>query len=552
MDARDPLSLVTRWTLGLMISHTAFAEPVVPCAPRQAAQSMTKSSLGFVTNWTLGQMTSHTRSRFSNISRVRRSASWGVLWLAAFCGGVFACAASAAPANTGSSGPVLAQAKRAIAGNSGDDVSDALRRLAIALPRLSGAQAAQARALLARPTDSRNAGWQKYTVAEHKPFCTIHFCIHWVDSTSDAPNLTDLNVNGIPDFVDGTAIFAEIAYAVENGTLKWAHAKPDGKRGGSKKVDIYLAQLAGKGYDGFQGYDPGQRGRSRHGYVVMDNDFLGYGITPIIEQGIVVAHEYLHLLQARYDSFQDSWAIESGAVWMQDQVFDGANTYVGYLPAWVKQTAVPITKDRQSKIYGSVVFNMWLSARFGRDVMKDIWSGARRSRPGGYAPNAYGAGIRRQGGKSFQRAFGNFAADTAEWRINGKFPEGRQYPDVKRAGGLKAGKRMSLRLDHTAYKLIEVRRKQGRAKNLQMKVKVGGGADAAIALVGRGKAGGTKTSIRYIKNGGFAKVSLPLPGQFSRITAVLVNTDIGQRGYRSKARDWRYTHNHIPFKISLR
>ena len=57
----------------------------------------------------------------------------------------------------------------------------------------------------ARPSDHHpNSNRSAYTVpqAPGSPACTQHFCVHWVAVGLDAPNLTDLNGNGIPDFVE--------------------------------------------------------------------------------------------------------------------------------------------------------------------------------------------------------------------------------------------------------------------------------------------------------------------------------------------------------------
>jgi hypothetical protein len=48
------------------------------------------------------------------------------------------------------------------------------------------------------------------------------------------------------------------------------------------------------------------------------------------------------------------------------------------------------------------------------------------------------------------------------------------------------------------------------------------------------------------------RVSLKRPGRFQRLTAVLVNADIGQNGFSPQAFDWRYTGDDQPFGIVAR
>src|SRR3954465_15433271 len=54
-----------------------------------------------------------------------------------------------------------------------------------------------------RPTDNPDPNRNAYSVPEAKksPACSPHFCVHWVDQGLDAPNLSDRNGNGVPDFV---------------------------------------------------------------------------------------------------------------------------------------------------------------------------------------------------------------------------------------------------------------------------------------------------------------------------------------------------------------
>src|SRR4051794_10120947 len=85
----------------------------------------------------------------------------------------------------------------------GTDLTPLLRKLAASYPHLPTAEKRRAARLLARPTkgDPSEAD-NHYTVAEHAPICSAHFCVHYVTTTHDAPPLTDSNGNGVPDYVD--------------------------------------------------------------------------------------------------------------------------------------------------------------------------------------------------------------------------------------------------------------------------------------------------------------------------------------------------------------
>src|SRR5215208_3628080 len=137
--------------------------------------------------------------------------------------GAFAPAAHAAADGKAPRG-LLSRTEAALHGRGdGRDVSALLKQVALALPHLEGADRARAYRLLARPTPGEGRGSEdEYRVPEHSPpHCTTHFCIHWVDSTSDAPDLTDANGNGVPDYVDTMAGVFEEVYAFENDRLCW-------------------------------------------------------------------------------------------------------------------------------------------------------------------------------------------------------------------------------------------------------------------------------------------------------------------------------------------
>src|SRR5262249_39474488 len=98
------------------------------------------------------------------------------------------------------------------------DPTLALRNLHMALPRLHGAKRQHALRLLARPTDNRDPYKNSYRAPEATPYCTAHFCVHYVTTTSDAPDLTDVSgVIGVPDYVEKIDTAAETSYSVENG-----------------------------------------------------------------------------------------------------------------------------------------------------------------------------------------------------------------------------------------------------------------------------------------------------------------------------------------------
>jgi hypothetical protein len=434
------------------------------------------------------------------------------------------------------------------------ELTTTLLALSRSLPSLGPAQRRRTRALLARPTDSPDPGGNTYAVPEQPRYCVVHFCVHYVATTVDAPDLTDSNGNGVPDYVEQVAAVAEQSYSTENTTLGWQSAKPDGALGGDSRTDVYLVQLGGQLF-GYSAPDPGQgSNRSQHAYLVVDDDYTPAefpGTNPLDDLEVTFAHEYNHVLQFGYDVDQDLWFYEATAVWMEDHVYPAINDYLRYVKRWVLRSKTPLTAS-DIKIYGSAVWNHWLAGRFGDAVVRTAWERAAAVRPFGFSINAYSAAIRAAGGKDFSHQFARFAAATAEWRTPGDFPypDALLYEDVKRRGKLHPGRFILRRLSHTGYLLLRVRPRHVRA--LRLLAGAHRRTKSAFALIcreGPVETGRVRIKMRFAKHGGVRGVTLRHPGRCKRITAALINADPRQRGFAFG--DWLYRHDHERFAATL-
>ena len=456
------------------------------------------------------------------------------------------------------------------------DATLALHDLAAAVPVLEGDSRRRARALLARPTDGADDPIRDgYPAAA--PIASAesaNFCVFWVNAPGfpDAPNLTDANGaadgDGTPDYVESLLAIAEYSRGIEvaPGPLGWAPPKRDKEGCGtdpSVHADIYLKQLGDQGLFGYQTVDPGQgRARSQYGYMVLDNDYARseYGYAdPAVPASVTFAHEYNHLLQVNYDTFQDTWMLESTATWSEEKVYPEINDYLGYVGAFARYPSEPVTQlfppeqQRALRIYGAAVWNHWLDSGkggYGSNAIRRAWELSDATSPPDFALAAYDKTIDRSGGRGFSREWAPFVAATAEWRTGyGGFPDAAFYPDVRRKGSLAKGKKKTVKLDHTAYRLLNVKPAGNR---LKLKVEVEKGVRSALALIAReGDAlGGTVTrKLRYLDGGGSGSVTLSNAGGYERITAVLVNADARIDGF--VAGDWFYTRDNSRFEARL-
>jgi hypothetical protein len=412
--------------------------------------------------------------------------------------------------------------------------------------------------------------WGDVAEAAASPDCGEHFCVHWAAFGVDAPSLADHDHDGIPDFVERVLAVAENVHHVENEVLDWPEPFGDGSRGGGHdKTDIYLTELAGEQVFGYTATDPVASGPGggppahRSAYLVLDNDYSRFdypGTKPGRDLKVTLAHEYNHVLQygiAPLDVERDSWFAESSAVWMEDQVYNGINDYLRYVRRWVgggKRTGMwkrPLTQGSM-KEYGSAVWNEWLAHHYGRPIIRDAWEDAARAQPPGFAVAAYEDALRAAGGSTFGHEFTRFAADVSEWRTGIGFRESSLYPDLPRQGTLTLdGAPETRQLNHTTFSLIAIPPSDGRA--IEVHVKAPEGVAAGLALVGRvgsEEAGRTVKAIDYREEGGELVATLPDPGRFQRITAVLVNADTQIDGWDPIEEAWSYTGNDEPFEVT--
>jgi hypothetical protein len=459
----------------------------------------------------------------------------------------------------------LVQAEDVLAGQdvrSGREATDALRELSMRLKHLRGDERERAIKLLSRPTDSDAPDDERYLLPELPPLCNADFCVHSVGSGVDLPSI------GMAAL---TLAEADKVHDFENGTLGWREPPDDG----DGRIDIYLKELGEQKLFGFAATDPGQDQLSQHSYLVIDNDFdpAQYGGVPALESlRVTLAHEYAHVLQYGYDVTADGWHYESTAVWMEQRMYPEIKDWLRFVndrstgAGWRSLTELPLTafdhpddQPRNAKPYGNVVWNQFLSERYGNNgdgIQLDTWENSN----GLEAPStaAYNTAIRAAGGQSLATDFAAFSAAVAEWRTpQAPFPTPSELPDVERRGSLIAnGNGTTLAMDHLTFALYDV--PATTAAPIRLAASFPEGSSAAIALVARSGSvdgGSVTTNVLPLPDGGIGGVTIQQPAQFynsgGRITAVLVNSDSTHGSWNEASRDWRWLGDDKPVQARI-
>jgi hypothetical protein len=414
---------------------------------------------------------------------------------------------------------------------------------------LTGAERREADAFLARPTDgAADPGGHGYDAGTTpRQACDIDVCVHWVDTSADAPAATDADGNSIPDFVDTTldAVASVHGRYVDAGYRK---PKPDGSLGGDARTDIYLADIGPEALYGYCTSDEllAEDEWDAWAYCVLDDDYAADEFptgTPTQNMRVTAAHEYFHAVQFAYDAFEDGWFMEGTATWAEDEVFDGVDDNLQYLPDGpLGQPWIPLDWFGGSHHYGDWIWFRYLSERFASEVagmptiVRNVWRRADAA-PGGADAYSLQAVAEELGSRnaSFGRVFAEFA--DANRRARKTYDEGaaNRYPSpplswapVTLSPTRNATTWASVRLDHlTSASARFVPSRAMTANSWELKVLVDmasetRGSQAVVTVYKRG--GGTSTSLlRLDSRGDGAKRVLFDRDRVSSVELTVVN-----------------------------
>ena len=204
------------------------------------------------------------------------------------------------------------------------------------------------------------------------------FRVHY---SADGPNQTildDADENGVPDFVEDVALTAEEVLAVytnEGFRRPLSEADIGLELGGSPAFDFYLVDFGGSS-DGMFGIDDciGQRCA---GYMVIENDFSGYGYSSISSAiSTLVSHEFFHAVQAAYRADQESWLSEGMAVWAEHLFEPETRDYLSFCSAYLEHTERSLNRPPAGAInsfsYSTALWFGFLQEKQGSETMISI------------------------------------------------------------------------------------------------------------------------------------------------------------------------------------
>jgi len=210
-------------------------------------------------------------------------------------------------------------------------------------------------------------------------YFAIHYAINGPDSIQEAHIDTLAGGDGVPDFINQVAVIADSIWEFEVDSLGYREARCDGAdaTGDGPEYDIYFADILGwfAGYTDRSRYLDQQRVTS---FIVMDSDARTCNQTdnPLDAIRFVLAHEFFHAIQLGMDRSEPSAWMEMSATWMETTVYPNLCLYTQTLPYHFDHPWVSLhdfSTSRPLHCYSEVVFPIFLTEMWGRDIIQDIW-----------------------------------------------------------------------------------------------------------------------------------------------------------------------------------
>lgn len=192
--------------------------------------------------------------------------------------------------------------------------------------------------------------------------------------------------------------------------------------------DIYITNLSFNFY-GYTDTDEDLGDSKYTSFIVIDNDFSTYYTKGIDAARVTVAHELHHAIQMGNYIFrsEDQYYYELTSTSMEEFVFDDVNDYYDQLRSFMlnPRRSFPFNNG-----YNLAIWNIFLSQRFDKDIIKRTWELMPQKR----ALNSIADAIAERG-KNFKEEFAQFGLwlyFTGSRAVPGKFfEEAANYPLVK-------------------------------------------------------------------------------------------------------------------------
>jgi hypothetical protein len=198
--------------------------------------------------------------------------------------------------------------------------------------------------------------------------------------------------NTMNAYIDSVSKVLDYVWIYEIDTLGYDPPPPDGIEGGGPEFDVYVEDL-GPGEFGYTDWLDADAIATPYNtryptFIVIDNDFLGLRTPGMDGLKVTCAHEFHHAIQiGAYGLWSESdfYFNELTSSWMEDVVYTQVNDYyydvINYFQGFRDSQGFPLSFSYYNRAsfagYERSIFGHFLAKRYGRDIMREIWTGMR-------------------------------------------------------------------------------------------------------------------------------------------------------------------------------
>ncbi len=184
--------------------------------------------------------------------------------------------------------------------------------------------------------------------------------------------------DGVPDYVNRTAEYFDLAWHIECDSLGYDTPPFDGARGGGQDLyDVYMHRFSGAYGVTFPELSSNQRpGRNNDycSYIYVDPTYSGFGYNDrTLPMKVTSAHEFFHASQFAYNVNAGAWYMENCATWMEDILWDDINDNYAYLGYFLNNPNKAISFTNGGFEYGAFLWPMFLYESWGHDFIRISW-----------------------------------------------------------------------------------------------------------------------------------------------------------------------------------
>jgi len=208
-----------------------------------------------------------------------------------------------------------------------------------------------------------------------------YFRIHYDTSGTHAVYQPDVDLNpadGVPDFVNRTAEYFDLAWESICDSLGYDTPPYDGSQGGGQDLyDVYMHRYAGAYGVTFTESSSSQRpGRNYDytSYIYVDPTYSGFGYNDrTLPMKVTSAHEFFHAVQFAYNVNAGGWFMENCSTWMEDVIWDDINDNYAYIRYFLNNVHLPIHTANGSFEYGAFLWPTYIYQNWGHDFIRSVW-----------------------------------------------------------------------------------------------------------------------------------------------------------------------------------